>query len=381
MIPLLVVAGEASGDLHGARLLDELARLGRGVAAFGLGGAELRKAGLEALADSAEISVVGLAEAVKVLPRARQIFRHLLSEVERRRPPAAVLVDFPEFNLRLARQLKRRGVKVIYYVSPQVWAWRRRRVKTIRRVVDRMLVLFPFEEEFYRQHGVPALCVGHPLVDEVPQLPQVWDREPAAGGAPPAGPFRVALLPGSRRSEISALLPLMVAAAERLASRLPIEASVVRAPTVEEADLARLTQGAALPLPIVAADRFEHLANCHLALCASGTATLELGLLGTPLLVLYHLHRWTYLLARVLVKLPHISLVNLVLGRVVVPELLQHDALPENVAAVAESLLTNPARVAALRSGLAELRGKLGRSGAAARAAAALAAELPAEAA
>ncbi len=374
MIPLLVVAGEASGDLHGARLLEELARLGRPVEAFGLGGDELRKAGLETLADSAEISVVGLAEALRILPRARQIFRQLLSEVERRRPPAAVLVDFPEFNLRLARQLRRRGVKVIYYVSPQVWAWRRRRVETIRKVVDRMLVLFPFEEEFYHWHGVPALCVGHPLVDEVPELPQAWDHERRAGE-----PFRVALLPGSRRSEISALLPLMVGAVERLAARLPIQASVVRAPTVTEDDLSGMTRGAAIPLPIVAANRFDHLAGCHLAFCASGTATLELGLLGTPLLVLYHLNRWTYLLARLLVKLPHISLVNLVLGRTVVPELLQHEAEPANVAAVAEALLTDPARVADLRSGLALLRGKLGASGAAARAAAALAAELPAE--
>src|SRR5262245_14897050 len=219
---LLMVAGEASGDLHGARLLAELHRLRPGLAAFGLGGDELAAAGLEPVAHSSEIAVVGLFEALSVLRRARAIFAALLREVDLRRPAVAVLIDSPEFNLRLAKALRQRGVRVVYYISPQVWAWRRRRVETIARVVDRMLVLFPFEADFYRRHGVDAVHVGHPLVDEVPQLESVWER-PGGG----EGPFRVALLPGSRRSEVAALLEPLLAAVELLARRLPVAVRLI----------------------------------------------------------------------------------------------------------------------------------------------------------
>jgi lipid-A-disaccharide synthase len=376
MTSLLVVAGEASGDLHGARLLAHLRGRRPDLEAFGLGGGELARAGLEKVAESAEITVVGIAEVLRVLRRAREIFRQLLTEVERRRPAAAVLIDFPEFNLRLARELKRRGVKVIYYVSPQVWAWRRGRVRTVARVVDRMLVLFPFEVEFYRRAGVAVSWVGHPLVDEVPLLPQAWDA-----GAPAAGPFRVALLPGSRPSEVEALLPVLVGAVGELARRLPVEAILVRAETVPAALVERAVEGAGLPIEVVSERRHAHLAASHLALCASGTATLELGLLGVPMLVLYRLRPSTYLLALLLVRLPSISLVNLVLGRPAVPELLQGDATASRVAAEAASLLADPTRVAAMRRSLAELRGLLGEGGAAARAAAAVERELPREAA
>lgn len=364
---LLVVAGEASGDLHGGRLLRELAALVPGLQAFGMGGAELRGAGLEALADSREIAVVGLSEALRVLPRARQIFRQLLDECARRRPAAALLIDSPEFNLRLARALKKRGVRVVYYVSPQVWAWRRGRVRTIAEVVDRMLVLFPFEVDFYRGHAVAVAHVGHPLVDEVPSLPQAWDADPPPGG--PGAPFRVVLLPGSRRSEIAALLPSMLGAARLLRERLPIEVTLVQAPTLADAAIDPHLEAAGLPARRVRADRFREIAASHLALCASGTATLEVALLGTPLIVAYRLSAFSYRLARWLVRLPHFSLVNLVLGRPVVPELLQHAAGPRGIADAAEALLRDPNRVAEMRRGLAELRARLGEPGASRRAA------------
>lgn len=371
MTRLLMVAGEASGDLHGARLLAELRRLVPELEAFGLGGDELAAAGLEALAESREIAVVGLTEVLKILPRARAIFHRLLAEVDARGAEAAILIDSPDFNLRLAKQLKRRGVRVIYYISPQVWAWRRGRVKTIARLVDRMLVLFPFELDFYRQAGVPVDYVGHPLVDEVPELPQVWQRPRHEGE-----PYRLALLPGSRKSEVEALLPAMLEAAAILSRRLPLEVSLVRAPTLTEDWLRRFLAPSAVPVELVFGQRFEHLANVHLAFCASGTATLELGLLGTPLLVLYRLGRLTYFMARLLVKLPAISLVNLVLERRAVPELLQAEAEPAHVAEVAAALLGDPAKIAAMRAELSRLRSRLGASGAAGRAARAVAAEL-----
>lgn len=377
--PLLVVAGEASGDLHAARLLAELRALVPDVRPFGLGGDELAAAGLERLADSSEISVVGLTEVLRVLPRAREIFAALLAEADRRRPAVALLVDFPDFNLRLARELAARGVRVVYYISPQVWAWRRGRVRAIARHVEEMLVLFPFEVDFYAGHGVEVTHVGHPLVDEVPVgLPQVWDRTELVGGAPADGPFQVALLPGSRVSEIEALLPAMLGAAERLAAELPVFVRLIRAPSVPREMLEEAIELSGLPVSISEGDRFTAVADSHLALCASGTATLEVGLLGTPLVVLYRLASWTYMAAKLLVRLPHVSLVNLVLERGAVPELLQGGAHPERVAAEAAAILRDPARVAAMRADLADLRGRLGERGASGRAARALARHLQA---
>jgi lipid-A-disaccharide synthase len=360
---LLVVAGEASGDLHGARLLSELRRRVPDLTAFGLGGDEMRAAGLEAVAHSSEISVVGITEVLKILPRAREVFADLLREVERRRPGLAVLIDFPDFNLRLAKELKGRGLEVVYYISPQVWAWRKGRVKTIAKVVDRMLVLFPFEADFYRDHGVDVVHVGHPLVDEVPVLPQAWDRGESAG------PFRVALLPGSRRSEVEALLPTLLEAARKLAARLPVEVRIIKAPTIPAELLDEAVELAGLPVEIVAEDRFAAIADSHLAICASGTATLEVGLLGTPMIMVYRLASWTYALAKLLVRLPNVSLVNLVLDRRAVPELIQGEANPGRIAAEAERLLTDAGERNRMREALAEVRGRLGEGGASGRAA------------
>ncbi|HUF79336.1 MAG TPA: lipid-A-disaccharide synthase [Thermoanaerobaculia bacterium] len=372
---MLVVAGEASGDLHGARLIEELRGLVDGVEAFGLGGEHLAAAGLDRLADSAEISVVGLTEAFRILPRARRIFDRILAEVDRRRPRLALLIDFPEFNLRLARALRDRGIPVVYYISPQVWAWRRGRVRTVSELVDAMLVLFPFEAEFYRRHGVEAVHVGHPLVDEIPELPHVWDQ-----GEPESEPYQIALLPGSRANEVEALLPVMLDTVRRLADEIPVFARLIRAPTIPLAMVEEALDLEGLPVRIVpAADRAEAIASSHFALCASGTATLEVGLLGTPMAVLYRLGGWTYLAGRLMVRLPYVSLVNLVLGRLVVPELLQARAHPKRVSGTVLSLLRDRPAIEEMRRGLGELRGRLGEKGASARAAAEVAARLRVE--
>lgn len=362
---LLVVAGEASGDLHGARLLAALADVAPGLRAFGLGGAEMRAAGFEALADSSEIAVVGITEAVRILPRAWRIFRRLVGEVDRRGARCAVLIDSPELNLRLAAKLHRRGVTVLYYISPQIWAWRKGRVKTIAENVDRMLVVFPFEVDFYRRHGVDVVHVGHPLIDEVPRLPQVWDGPPPAAGEP----FVVSLLPGSRASEVRALLPTLLESVRLLAEELPVAVRLIQAPTLDASLVDGIVAASAVELERVKTDRFRAIAESHLALCASGTATIEVGLLGTPLVVLYRLHRWTYLLARILVDLEYFSMVNLVLGGRAVPELAQHDARPDRIAAEARRLLENPEEIETMRAALAELRPRLGEGGASRRAA------------
>jgi len=363
-VRVLMVAGEASGDLHGARLLSELGGLTDRLEVFGLGGERMAAQGLERLADSSEISVVGLSEVFRVWSRARQIFDRILDEVDRRRPRLAVLIDFPEFNLRLAKALHERGVRVVYYISPQVWAWRKGRVRTIARVVDAVLVLFPFEAAFYEGHGVEAVHVGHPLVDEVPELPQAWDRPP-----PEDEPFRIALLPGSRTSEVEVLLPVMLQSVRRLSADVPVLARVIQAPTIPRRMIDESVELSGLPVRVVSDDHYRVVADSHFALCASGTATLEVGLLGTPMAVLYRLGGWTYLMGRLLVRLPHVSLVNLVLGRGVVPELLQSRAEPEVVSRTLLGLLRDPEAIAEMRRGLGELRSRLGARGASARAA------------
>ncbi len=372
---LLVVAGEASGDLHGARLLAALRRRAPHLRAFGLGGRELQANGMELVAESSEISVVGITEVLRILPRARQIFHQLLAEVDRRGCRAAVLIDFPDFNLRLAKALKRRGVRILYYISPQIWAWRRGRVRTISRLVDRMLVILPFEVEFYRRHAVDAVHVGHPLVDEVPEIPQRWDTARAEGE-----PLTVSLLPGSRRSEIAAHLPVMLAAAKHLDERLPCRFRLIQAPTIETRDLEPALADCEVEVEIVGQDRFRAIADSHLAICASGTATLEVGLLGTPMVMVYRMSRWSYLLGRFLVRLPNVSLVNLVLERRVVPELLQDAATPEGIAERAAEILGDRDRMRKMREDLGELRGRLGETGASERAAAVIWQELEAAA-
>ena len=363
---LLVVAGEASGEQRAARLLTALAARQPGLTAFGLGSGPLAAAGVELIADSREISVVGISEALEILPRAAEILRRIVTEAERRRPSAALLVDFPDFNLRLARELAWRGIPIVYYVSPQIWAWRKGRVRVIADCVARMLVLFEFEVPFYRAHGVPVTHVGHPLVDEVPRLPQAWQG--VRRGTHP-DTYRIALLPGSRRSEVGALLPVLLEAARRIGAELPIEVSIVEAPGLAPAEVGRHVAAAGLEVRRVTERRLEAVADSHLALCASGTATLETGLLGTPMLVCYRLSPWTFALARALVRVPHVSLVNLVLGRRVVPELIQREATPERIASEALALLSRRSAIEAMRDDLAGLRARLGRPGASERAA------------
>lgn len=371
---LLIVAGEASGDLHGARLLTALQQRMPEVRAFGLAGDELREAGMDSVADASEIAVVGIAEVLKVLPRARVIFQQLLDEAKARGARAALLIDSPEFNLRIARELSERGVRVLYYVSPQVWAWRKGRIRQILRYVDTMLVLFPFEEPFYRRHGVEVVHVGHPLVDEVPQLDHAWDAQPPG----PDVPYRIVLLPGSRGSEVRALLPRMRGAVEQLARKLGdergLEVRLIQAPGVAPETFDAILDGCTVAIErIPKRRRYETIADSHLALCASGTATVEVGLLGTPMLVLYRLKWSSYWLGRLLIDLPHVCMVNLVLEKRVVPEMIQSQAEPGPVSDEALALLGDRARIDEMRHDLATLRDALGSSGASERAAEAVA--------
>lgn len=364
----MLSCGEASGDLYASELVRQLRALDPGVECFGLGGDRLGEAGAEILVKLDEVSVIGLVEVLEKIPSLRRALRTLVEAAARRRPQAAVLIDFSGFNLRLARRLKALDVPVLYYVSPQVWAWRPGRIRTIRETVDRMLVILPFEEALYREAGVPVRFVGHPLVDLVRR------REDRASFCARLGldasRTLVALMPGSRRREIELHLPVLSRAIERMRVRRPdLQFLILKAPTVDKAELeARLASAASL-VRIAEQAPYDGLAHAAVAIVASGTATVEAALSGTPMVVVYRVGRLSYWLGKPLVRLPHYAMVNLVAGRPLVPELIQGRLTEEAVAGHALKLLEDPAAAEDMRRGLAEVRARLGEGGASRRAA------------
>lgn len=364
----MLVAGEASGDLHGATLARALRGLRPGCRLVGMGGTRMAGEGVELLADVTRAAAAGGTEAIGRIPLLLRAFRRLRAAVERSpRPAAVVLIDFPEFNLRLARVAARAGVPVVYFIPPQLWAWRGRRIRSIRRFVSLVLAVFPFELPLYRQAGVPVEFVGHPLLDALEGAPARAEarRELGVEGAVPL----VGLLPGSRREEVERLLPVMREAATRVARARPDARFVLGlAPTVEPAAVARHLDGAA-PVAVVAQRAHAVMRAADLLLVSSGTATLEAALLGTPMIVAYRLSRPSALMVRFLVRVPWMSLVNLTLGRGVVPELYQDAVTGERLAGETLRLLGDAAALEAQREAFRELGGQLGAPGVGARAA------------
>jgi lipid-A-disaccharide synthase len=359
---LAIVAGEASGDLHASEVLKELKKLDADVQAFGIGGDLLARNGMKLLHHAREMGIVGLFNVVRHLRMFRRIFDELIDAIAREKPDAVLLVDYPDFNLRVAKRCKAMGLRVIYYISPQLWAWRRGRVKQIERTVDRMIVIFPFEEDFYKQHNVPVTYVGHPLIEQVLGVGRAPRRE---------GITRIVLLPGSRRMEVATLLPAMIDAVQILGREQKVEPFIIQAPTIEYEEIEAILKRKGVVIPILPHDRGEGIAAADLALSSSGTATLECAVLGTPVVVMYRLSRATYWLARRLIKLPHFSLVNIVAGRKVVPELVQSEVNGPRIAQEARSVL-EPANYQRIVSGLGEVKSKLGKFGASRRAAKAI---------
>lgn len=360
---VLIVAGEASADLHAARALREMQSLRPSLTAFGVGGPRLREAGLEVIAPAEEISVMGLAEVLPRIPRILGILRAVARAAAERRPKAALLVDLPDFNLRLAARLKKLGIPVVYYVSPTIWAWRQGRAKKIARVVDRMLCILPFEERFYEGTGVSARFVGHPFAERPPPGPP--ERYRAELGIP-AARTTIAIVPGSRPSELKRLLPPMLEAAERIRAAHPDAQFVVPvAPTLERGDLEPfLATHRTLEVRLVDGRTEEVVGASDAALVKSGTSTLEAGLMLRPMVVVYKLSWLSYVVARAMVRIAHVALVNILAGRGLVPELLQGAASPERMAAEVERLLVDREAREAQLSGLREVRASLGEPGA-----------------
>jgi len=347
-VNFLLSAGEASGDTYGAQLVEALRQLAPDANFFGMGGEKMRAAGCDLLVHANEVAVVGLVEVLTHLPGIRRRFKHLVAEAAQRKPDAAVLIDFPDFNLRLARELHRLGIPVFYFVSPQVWAWRSGRVKQIKKYVRKMIVIFPFEQDFYKQHGVDVCYVGHPLA--YAPAPQISREEFAAKYGLNAEKQWIALLPGSRKKEVRLNLPVILEAAALLQKQgTDFEYVLPVASTLDHEWLR--AQLAASQLPIKLTDNARAtLMHARAGVVASGTATVEAALAGTPFVVVYRLAPLTWLLGRRLVRLdtfamPNLIAGSLIAGRKIVPELIQGGFTPETVVReLAKILPDGPAR-------------------------------------
>ncbi len=362
---ILISAGEASGDMYAARLASALQARTR-AHLFGMGGPQMREAGVEIVADASEIAVVGITEVWHRLPAVWRAWRKLEREAARRKPALAITVDSPGFNFGLARRLKKRGVRNVYFISPQIWAWRRGRMRWIQKRFERVLVIFPFEEEIYRKAGVAVDFVGHPLVDSV-RAQMTREQFAAKFGLDAKRPI-VSLLPGSRPSEIRRNMPVIVEACARLQKERGIQFALAVAPGLDER-IFNAYERSDLRVTRVAGVVYEALASGDCAIVSSGTATVEAALLGAPMVVVYRLSGVTAAIARRLIVTPLFAMVNLIPGRQVVPELIQDKFTAENLTREVGRLLDSPEAREQQKRGLAEVRLKLGPGGAIERAA------------
>jgi lipid-A-disaccharide synthase len=367
MPTVMVSCGEASGDLYAGALATQLQRLAPGTRVFGLGGPRLAESGAELVGDYRGLAVTGLTEALRVLPRSFGMLRRLRARLLNDRPDVLVAVDFPDFNFGLAQSARKLGIPVVYYISPQLWAWRPGRIRTMKAIATKVLVIFPFEQEIYERAGIPVEFVGHPLID---LIHVATDRKDllTSHGLDPEAPT-VALLPGSRPNEVRAILPTLAAASSVIRADVPkVQFVIARAPNLASSLFASLTTSGRIAIVEGRAD--DVLNASDVVVTASGTATVQTALHLRPMVIVYRLSPLTYRLGRRFVKLDTFGMVNLVSGRRIVPELIQDDFTPERVAEEVRSLLTDRPRADAMRRDLRDMRSRLGDAGASRRAAA-----------
>lgn len=359
----MLVVGEASGDVHGARLVNALHRRDGKLKIFGVAGEQLQQTNIEVLFNVSKLTGMGLVELAGNVKNIWQAYQILRGALKQRRPDLLILIDFPDFNLRLARIAKSLRIPVLYYVSPQIWAWRRGRVRQIAKSVDQMAVVFPFEVDFYRRHGVNVTFVGHPLLETV-SAAQSREAVLRRFGLDPSK-RTIALLPGSRHGEVSRHLPTMLAAAKEMQTKDNVQFLLLRASTIDVVDLRKMIAGETIP--IIEQDRYEAVGAADMVWTASGTATLETALLSRPMVIVYRMSWLTYFIARLLVRVEHIGMVNLIAGKRLVPELVQGDFNPPRLIAESRRLLNDDRGRSAVVEELTRLRERLGSPGAADR--------------
>ncbi|MGE3975530.1 MAG: lipid-A-disaccharide synthase [Bdellovibrionales bacterium] len=362
---VLIVAAEESSSLYALRLLEKWKTEGLSISAFGVGSREMEMAGFHRLGHSEEMAVVGLSEILSHWKTIKSTYYSILEECRKKKPKYALLMDYPGFNLRLAKELKKMGIPVIYYISPQLWAWKEGRIKTMRAYVDHVLVLFPFEEEFYKKRNVKATFVGHPILDELSdeQLSSEAQQIKRNKFGVASGKKILGLMPGSRKGEIRYNFEAQLQTAQILTSQDPqLHVQVLLAPSLKKSDLP--LQNISFPLSVIQLKPFEMISMCDVILCASGTATLMVGLMEKPMVIMYKAHALTAWLARRLVKISHVGLVNIIAQREIVPELLQEDANPEKLAQTLKDLLYNQQKHDQMVHDLRNLKTLLGSRGA-----------------
>jgi lipid-A-disaccharide synthase len=366
---IMIVAGEASGDMYGARVVEEAHRLDSSVRFFGIGGARMRSVGVDTLVDSQEMAVMGLFEVLSHFGVISRAFLKLKKLLVHDKPDLLILIDYPGFNLRLAAVAKKAGVKVLYFITPQVWAWHASRARKIARLVDHAAVIFPFEVPFFEREGLPVTFVGHPLLEmAVPQM--VKGAAQARFGLDPAR-RTVGLFPGSRKREIESLLPVMLASALLLKKDFPdLQFILPLAPGVERHRVDELIAGSSLSVTVVEGCAYDVMQVCDAIVAASGTVTLEIALFGVPMVIVYKAAPLTFMIGMKLLQVDHVGICNIVAGERVVPELLQDDAEPVKIAAELTRMLGDAGYAAEIRRKLLSVRDKLGEPGAPARVAA-----------
>ncbi len=367
-LPVMIVAGEASGDKHGAKLVAALRALRPDLTYefFGAGGDEMRQAGVETLVDAREVAIMGALEIARALPKFLRVFRRLRDAANERKPRLVVLIDWPEFNLRLAKRLKRDGHRVVYYISPQIWAWRSYRIHAIKRHIERMLVILPFEKDYYERNGVEVDYVGHPLLDSV-RVTATREDFLSRYQLDPSKPV-IALMPGSRHSEMKYILPPMIEAVKKLRQLRPhFQFILPLARTFARGEIA--PQINSIDLRVIEHDTYNAIAAADLAVVASGTATLETAIIGAPLIVVYRASQLNWRLFRPLINTPLVGMPNLIAGKEIAPELLQDDLTGEKLAGTIIGFLNDPARLDQSRADLAAVRARLGEANASERAA------------
>ncbi len=367
---VMIVTGEASGDMHGANLIKAMQREVPGISVSGMGGEALLSTGMTPLYDASKLSVVGISEVFSHLADIRAAQQILGQHMSKQKPGLLILIDLPDFNLMLAKKAKKLGIPVFYYISPQVWAWRSSRVKKIKELVDRMAVILPFEKEFYRQKGMNVDFVGHPLLDEV-KSKKTREEFLAELSVKDNGQKIIGILPGSRKKEIQSMLQIFIQAAKlietgigRTTFLLPV------APTLTDAVMTDCgAEDSGLDLVTTRADRYDLMNACDVVIAASGTVTLELGILNIPMVVSYRVSPLSYFLGSRFIKVEYASLINLIAGKEVVGELLQENATPGNISLAIIDLLKNKEKYLKMKDELAKVISKLGDPGASQRAA------------
>lgn len=362
---IMIIAGEASGDTHGASLIRALRKRAPDIEVFGVGGDKMKSEGMHLYYHVDQLSYIGFSEVVRHLSFFRRVFRHLLEIAGQRQPDLIVLIDYPGFNLRFAKSAKRRGFKIFYFVAPQVWAWAKWRAKKMARYIDRLAVLFDFEVSFFQQYGLETKFVGHPLVDKL-VVRESKEEFCKRIDMDPQKPI-LGLFPGSRHQELSSLLPEMLATAQLLSAQHPhLQVVVSKAPTIDAKKIKTICQ--AYPqVRLVEGHTYEMMNYVTAGIVASGTATLEMAFFKTPFVVVYKVSPITFAIGKKVIKIPHIGLVNVVAGREIVPEFIQKDAVAEKVAPVIQQYLYNERIRKQVQDDLSVIKQKLGEPGAAER--------------